>query len=151
MMMNDIIEEMTFLNPAILQYLNNRLEEWGRWFSEKDNPRLDYPSTSLEYNFIKFGCLPKVTPGPQPMPVNEAAEEMEALVNVMRQQSKQGIRYSDALREYYLGKDRKNYPKSARNLGISERQFHNHFKGAYMWLAGWFSRECAVKLLEGKK
>lgn len=81
----------------------------------------------------------------------EAAEEMGVLVNVMRQQSKQGIRYSDALREYYLGKDRKSYPKSAKNLGISERQFHNHFKGAYMWLAGWFSRECARALFEEKE
>lgn len=140
MILEQDIEKFSLINPQILRYLNQRLEEWAEWFSRKEQLGLGYPTQSREYKLMTIGNISRENPGPKPLPVNEAAEEMENIIRIMATQSLQAKKNAEALRGFYLQNKRKQSKcEMARLRGISEGSIRRQLNGALSWLAGWFT------------
>lgn len=117
-------------NEELMDYIEERLHQWAEWFSRGNFCGLGYPPCSMEYRIMREGTVIRST-GPRPLPTNEAAEEMEALIREMAQQN---INMALALRCEYF--NRGSLRKKAQKLNISHTQFKNYLGMAHQWLAG---------------
>lgn len=126
------------LKPENQHYLENRLHQWAEWYSRKEDNGLGFPSESNEYKMQTYGNVPRGTPGPKPLPVHPAAQEVEETISMMATKNSQTEQYAAALRHYYL-EGRENKRKAAKIMCVSEAQFYIFFNGALCWLDGWFT------------
>ncbi len=111
-------------------YVEKRLEHWARWFHSNHYYGLGFRSETIEYVMMTVGVLIKST-GVKPLPVDEDAEEIEALVVEM---AAQNSKMATALRIHYF--DRKKSRDRADAIQISASQFKNYVSMAKQWLAG---------------
>ncbi len=142
------VNKIINMNPGVLRYVDHRLEEWANWYSQDDLPRLGHSPVTIEYKLMTTGQAPKATPGPKPVPVNPAAEEIEAIIRIMAVQDKEGARYAEALRERYLRRKRNTLRESAKKMAVTKRAFEHYVKAAYLWLASWFTAQYAARLMQ---
>ena len=101
-----------------------------RWFHSNHHYGLGFHSETIEYVMMTVGVLIKST-GVKPLPVDEDAEEIEALVVEMAEQNS---KMATALRIHYF--DRKKSRDRADAIQMSSTQFKNNVKMAKQWLAG---------------
>lgn len=102
---------------------------------------------------MTLGCLPLGNYQPQLLPVNTAADEMEIIIRIMATQSSEGGEIcATALKKYYLSRraDDRTQKNAAKDMDLSLPMFRFYFKGAYSWLAGWFTHVHVKGLLEQK-
>ncbi|HVV69588.1 MAG TPA: antiterminator Q family protein [Gammaproteobacteria bacterium] len=113
-----------------MHYLEERLHQWADWYLSGNSYGLGYPRCSIEYRILLEGCI-QHNPGPKPLPTNEAAEEIEALVKQMAEYNEN---MAKALRCHYFltGTLR---TKSAK-LKISHSHFKHYVDMGHQWLAG---------------
>ncbi len=136
---NAIQQNAHGLKPEVNKYLDNRLSQWARWYlREKIDKGLGFPDRAIEYNLKELGTIIQETPGPKPLPTNEQAEEIEAAVCTMSQQTSQTEKFAEAVRKFYLD-SKENKHRAAKIIGVSEAQFYIYFNNGLSWLNGWFT------------
>lgn len=111
-------------------YLEERLYIWAEWYSRGNFYGLGYPSCSIEYRLMREGVLTRST-APRPLPSNELAEEIEALVSEMNRYNHQ---MAMALRHQYF--NRGSLRAKAKEMQISHMQFKRYVDMAEQWLIG---------------
>lgn len=121
---------MTKTPENFTAYVEKRLEHWARWFTSSHHYGLGFHSETIEYILMTVGALIKST-GVKPLPVDEDAEEIEALV---REMAEHNSKMATALRIHYF--DRKKSRDRADSLQISASQFKICVNMAKQWLAG---------------
>lgn len=127
------------MNKNLLNYLETRLHQWAEWYSKKDLQALGYPSTSHEYHFLRVGVVTK-NHEPQPLPYNEEAEEIEAFVREMAEQTPN---IASALRYHYFTTG--SLRVKAKKLHMSHTQFKHFIDMAHYWLAGRLNKNSFVR------
>lgn len=70
---------------------------------------------------------------------------MELIIKIM---ATKDMNFAQALREYYIGKGKGSQHRAAKQMGLSVRQYQNHFKAAFAWLEGWFAGQYAAYLVK---
>ncbi len=118
-------EDDNFMN-----YLEQRLEHWARWYSKGNYSGLGYHSETIEYVLMTVGVVIKST-AIQPVPCDEEAEEIEALV---REMTKHNEKMAMMLRIHYFGSGL--VSERAEKLGMSYGRFRVYVDMARQWLAG---------------
>ena len=111
-------------------YVERRLEHWARWFSSGNYYGLGYHSESIEYVLMTVGIMIKST-APKPLPSDEEAEEIEAIVREMAEYNE---KMATMLRIHYFGNGL--VCERARKLGMSYARFRAYVDMARQWLAG---------------
>jgi hypothetical protein len=111
-------------------YVEKRLEHWAQWFNSGHHHGLGFHSETIEYILMTVGVMIKST-GTRPLPMDEEAEEIEALVTEM---AKYNSKMAAALRIHYF--DRKKSRDRADAIQIAASQFKNYVSMAKQWLAG---------------
>ena len=66
-------------DTSLLQYVKKRLHQWAAWYDSGNGHQIGHATCSLEYRLMTEGMIVKNT-GRKPLPCNEEAEEIEALV-----------------------------------------------------------------------
>lgn len=117
-------------SDELMKYLEERLYQWAEWYSRGNLYGLGYPPHSLEYRIMREGTLVRST-GPVPLPTNEAAEEIEALVVEMLKYNRN---MALALRIHYF--NRGSLRTKSKKLNISYTQFRQYVESAHHWLLG---------------
>src|SRR5579862_7677339 len=117
------------MNENFMAYVEKRLEHWAQWFHSNHHYGLGFHSETIEYVMMTVGVLIKST-GVKPLPVDEDAEEIEALVVEMAEQNS---KMATALRIHYF--DRKKSRDRADAIQMSSTQFKNNVKMAKQWSA----------------
>jgi hypothetical protein len=114
----------------ILEYIEQRLDEWAEWFTLYYENELGYPSQSLTYRLMTEGYISKSTT-PNAVFVNEDAEEIESLVSEM---AKQNHIMALSLHIHYLvhGSVR----AKAKKFSIARNKLMIYVEMAKQWLAG---------------
>jgi hypothetical protein len=120
---------------GFMDYIEKRLEHWARWFSSNHHYGLGFRSETIEYALMTLGTLIKST-GIKPLPIDEEAEEIEALVTEM---NKHNEKMASALRIHYF--HRKKSRDRADAIQLSKSQFKNYVSMAKQWLAGRLSAD----------
>jgi hypothetical protein len=113
-----------------MHYVERRLDHWAKWYSSGNSYGLGYPSEKIEYVLMTVGIMVKSTAA-KPVPSDEEAEEIEALVTEM---AIQNDKIASALRSQYYGNGL--LADRAKKLGISYPQFKIYVDMARQWLAG---------------
>ncbi|MCD6040302.1 MAG: hypothetical protein K0S27_1702 [Gammaproteobacteria bacterium] len=111
-------------------YVEKRLEHWAKWFKGGNHPGLGFRSETIEYVLMTVGIMIKST-GVKPLPFDEDAEEIEALVTEM---ASYNSKIAAALRIYYF--DRRKSRDRAYAIQLSATQFNHYVNMAKQWLAG---------------
>ena len=119
-----------FKGDDFMEYVEKRLDQWVRWFSHGNSYGIGYSSHSIEYTLMTVGILVKST-APKPLPCDEDAEEIEALVVEM---AKQNNKMAAALRIHYF--DKKKSRARSDEIEVSATQFKLYVNMARQWLAG---------------
>lgn len=114
----------------LMKYLEERLYQWAEWYSRGNFCGLGYPPYSLEYRIMREGTLVRST-GSRPLPTNEAAEEIEALVVEMKNYNSD---MALALRIHYF--NRGSLRTKSKKLNISHMQYKRYVEMAHQWLTG---------------
>lgn len=118
------------LTSSFAQYLENCLEEWADWYLRGNFYGLGYPKCTLEYRASREDHTQPMG-GSKPLPVNQAAEEIEELV---KQMAEYNFNMAEALRCQYFRVG------TLRTRAAYLRMSHSHFKYyvdmAHQWLAG---------------
>lgn len=123
------------MNEKYIKYVEQRLDDWAAWFSSGNSYGLGYPRRTIEHVLMTEGIVSKTTK-PQPLPCNEEAEEIEALVVEME---KQNNKMAYILRHHYFepGALRaKAHSYSKQHAEVSYRKFKEYVDMAKQWLAG---------------
>jgi len=118
------------MNDTFMHYLEERLNQWADWYSRGNFYGLGYPPYSTEYRLMTEGIVHR-SDGSKRLPVNEAAEEIEALVKEMahyNQVMALALRY-----QYFLTGG---FRIKAVKLKISHSLFKYYVDMAHQWLAG---------------
>jgi hypothetical protein len=118
------------IDENFLEYVEERLDQWAKWFSHGNSYGLSFSPCSIEYRLMTVGIINK-NPGPKPLPYNEEAEEIEMLVNEM---SKQNKMMADVLRYNYFTQGA--VRSKAKQLDIPRLNFERNVEMARQWLAG---------------
>ena len=114
-----------------MNYVQQRLEHWAQWFTRGNYYGLGYKLIKLiEYVLMTVGIIVKSTL-PKPLPCDEEAEEIEALIKTM---CKQNEYLANTLRHYYLTNG--SLREKAARLNISHVHFKYCVDMAHQWLAG---------------
>ena len=113
-----------------MHYVEQRLEHWARWYSSGNYYGLGFHSETIEYVLMTVGVMIKST-GLKPLPYDEGAEEIEALVTEM---TKHNEKMAIMLRIHYFGNGL--VSERAEKLGVSYGRFRVYVDMARQWLAG---------------
>ena len=127
---------------AILDYIDDRLREWGAWALSGFRLGISYPPCSLEYRLMTEGHVERGYQGLVPMPEHAPAEEMEALLCEM---GAQHHKLAHVIRIYYL--EEGTMKTKARRIGIGHAQFETHLNTGRWWLAGRLSDHKEIRKL----
>lgn len=127
---------------AIMQYIENRLNEWAAWFRRRERLGIGYPPCSVEYRMMTEGYIPREYIGQKPLPTNEAAEEMEYLITAM---AIQNHKMAEILRKCYLLSG--GIREKAKHIGMSTSQIEVHLQSARWWLAGRLTLDKQIEIL----
>lgn len=130
------IENNNNQNVVIDEYLEKRLQEWAEWFLQKTIGTGSLPKETIEYILMTYGFFTR-NPGPKSVPINESAEEIEALIREMAK-NKKYQKDAEVIRVNYLIQS-DNIIKKSRIIGMSPSQFKMRLWMAKRWLAGWLS------------
>lgn len=118
------------MQESFAQYLKNRLEQWADWYLRGNFYGIGYPTCALEYRLLSEGRIQRSS-GPRPVPSNDAAEEIEALV---KQMAEHNLTMANALRcQYFV---RGALRTRAARLKMSHSHFKHQVEMAHQWLAG---------------
>lgn len=120
---------------SIEEYVQSRLKRWARWFTSKDDPKLDYNEKSLIYRMIHEAYVSLKDNSSRQLPSNLLAEEIESIIHEMFHESLTFQRCAIALREEYLSK-KKYQSDRAMAVGMSVTQFKMHVDRARVYIAG---------------
>jgi hypothetical protein len=123
------------MNEEFIKYVDQRLEQWAKWYSSGNSYGLGYPRRSIEHVMMTEGIIAK-TGKSNILPCNEEAEEIEAFVLEMESQNK---KMAAILRYHYfepgaLRIQAENY--SAEYSPISYNTFKDNVDMARQWFAG---------------
>lgn len=118
-------------HSSFLNYVRERLQQWADWYIRGNDFGLGYPKCSIEYRMRTEGRLQKRR-GPKPLPVNEAAEEIEAFIKEMAEHHNRLM--AEALRCQYLVTG--TYRTRAKRLNVSYSGFKSLVDMGEQWLAG---------------
>ncbi len=121
-----------------MNYVERRLDHWAKWFIQGSESNLGYHSETLLHTMITVGIVSKGT-GHQILPCDEAAEEIEKLVNEMSTQSEENKKMAFALRIKYCSK--KKSKEYSYDIGLGASQFSVYVLMAKQWLVGRLSGE----------
>lgn len=127
---------------AILNYIDDRLEEWAEWCKKGSRLGIGYPPCSIEYRLMTEGHVVREYIGLRPTPVHATAEEME---NLIREMVVQNHKMADVIKYYYLNPG--GIRHNARKLGMSHAHFETHLNIGRWWLAGRLTTQGRVKEL----
>jgi hypothetical protein len=121
-----------------MDYVERRLEHWARWYSSGNYYGLGFHSETIEYVLMTVGVMIKST-GIKPLPCDEEAEEIEALITEMKSYNS---KMAAALRICYF--ENKKSRERAEEIEMSSTQFKLYVKMAKQWLSGRLSasRRC---------
>lgn len=127
------------MQTSFMDYLEERLYEWAEWYLQGNSYGLGYPTCSIIYRILTEECIQR-SPGPKPLPTNEAAEEIEDLV---KQMAEYNLTMAKALRcQYFL-------TGTLRTKAARLQMSHSHFKHCidmgHQWLAGRLSAKNSGK------
>jgi len=118
------------MNDTFMHYLEERLNQWADWYSRGNSYGLGYPPCTTEYRLMTEGIVHR-SDGFKKLPVNEAAEEIEALVKEMAHYNQV---MALALRYQYFSEG--SLHTKAAKLKISRPYFKHYVDMAHQWLAG---------------
>ncbi len=118
---------------GINDYVEHRLHHWAKWYSQNNSQNLGYPKESLESRHLNSGGVIHPGRGQKPLPCNPAAEELEAIIGILRQADE---RIAKALCQDYLYKSEQSL--KAKIIGVSLAQYKIDVALARYWLRGWF-------------
>ena len=118
------------IDENFLGYVEERLDQWAKWFSEGNSYGMGYSPCSIEYRLMTVGIINKSS-GPKPLAYNEEAEEIESLICELAKQDKLT---AEVLRYHYLQKG--SFRDKSKAFNISHNQFSHFVDMAHHWLAG---------------
>jgi hypothetical protein len=114
---------------SYMDYVEQRLEHWAKWFSVNNAPGLGFHSYTREYVLITLGTMVQ-TSTIKPLPYDEDAEEIEDIVSDM---AKYNEKMAKMLCTQYIGKG--TVSERAKKLGISYARFRSYVDMARQWVA----------------
>ena len=117
-------------------YVEQRLAQWADWYCRCEDHSLGYRRQSIEARLMEEGGMLISAHGRPPLPIHDAAEEIETSINLL---AKQNSNLAKALRYKYV--ERGSLRQKAIELGISHTQFKVYVDMAVQWLAGMLTRQ----------
>ena len=119
-------------NNTVTRYIEQRLKAWANYYLRYGDYGLGFPKKSLVATIMEgTGYTPGQGRAPQSIPENEAAEQMECLVNEL---ALQNAKLATALRAYYFGVG--SVKQRAQSIHVSYAHFRVQLDMAIQWLAG---------------
>lgn len=116
-------------DTILLQYVKKRLHQWASWYDSGNGHQIGHATCSLEYRLMTEGMIGKNT-GQKPLPCNEEAEEIEALVRELAQHTPD-IAFS--LRCHYFSTYA--FRRKIKNMKFAQSKMEHYVAMGHQWLA----------------